>query len=385
MSASEKPQRGPGHDLAGWLQIAVVGAVVVAALIATLVLMRSGENGAVPPEPRAAVPVRVIEPETVRHAVTVELTGTVTASAFIDLAPQVGGQVVSVSPAVRAGGSFAAGEVLFEIDRRDYEIAETRARAGVAEARSALNQLEAEAAIARREWERTFPGRAITPLAAREPQLEAARARLLAAEAELAQSRLNLERTRVNFPFDGAVTESRIETGLLAAPGQPYGQVFAKDRVEMAAPAPVADLARLDGAVGRAARIRIEGRGDELSGQVVRAGARLDPRTRFVDLFIALDAPPDDLRPGLFADIVVEGPALDGVMRLPAAAVTGLDTIYLVRGGRIERASVTVRARVRGAVLAEPFDPGEGVIVSPVPDIMVGRRAEIVPADAGRP
>ncbi len=385
MSADGASQGGKGRELAGWLQIAAVAAVVLAAIIATFALMGGGESGDAPPEARAAAPVRVVQPETVRHRVQVDLTGTVTASAFIDMAPQVGGRIIAVSPAVRAGGAFEAGEVLFEIDRRDYEIAETRARAGIAEARSALNQLDAEATIAQREWERTFPGREITPLAARAPQLEAARARLLAAEAELAQARLNLERTRVSFPFAGAVTESRIELGLLVAPGQPYGQVYAAEQIELVAPASPADLARLEGANGRPAQIRIEGRETPLDGHVARVGARLDPRTRLVDVFIAPDdAALADLRPGLFATITLDGPELEGVMRLPASAVSGLDTIHRVSDGRIERTRITVRARTADDVFAEPFDAGEGVIVSSVPDILLGRRAEIIAAPAQR-
>ncbi|MBI1263988.1 MAG: efflux RND transporter periplasmic adaptor subunit [Alphaproteobacteria bacterium] len=385
MSANEASQGGKGRELAGWLQIAGVAVVVAAAIIATLMLMTSGETGGAPAEARAAAPVRVIQPETMRHRVRVELTGTVTASAFIDIAPQVGGRIIAVSPAVRAGGAFEAGEVLFEIDRRDYEIAETRARAGIAEASSALNQLDAEAAIARREWEQTFPGRDITPLAARAPQLEAARARLLAAQAELAQARLNLERTRVSFPFAGAVTDSRIEPGMLVTPGQPYGQVYAADQIEIAAPASPSDLARLQDAVGRTAQIRIEGRDAMLEGRVVRVGARLDARTRLVDVFIAPEADePVSLRPGLFASITLDGPELDAVMRLPVSAISGLDTIHRVADGRIERASIEVRARTADAVYAAPFDPGDGVIVSPVPDILLGRRAEIVAEPAER-
>ncbi len=379
MSTNEVSQGGPGRELAGWLQIAAVAAVVLAALIATFALMSSGESGEAPPEARAAAPVRVVQPETVSHRVQVALTGTVTASAFIDMAPQVGGRIIAVSPAVRAGGAFEAGEILFEIDRRDYEIAETRARASIADARSALNQLDAEAQIARREWERMYPGREITPLAARTPQLEAARARLLAAEAELAQARLNLERTRVSFPFAGAVTESRIELGLLVAPGQPYGQVYAAEQIELVAPASPADLARLDGADGRVAQIMIEGRAAPVSGRVARVGARLDPRTRLVDVFIAPESGAlPDLRPGLFARITVDGPELSNVMRLPVAAVSGLDTIHRVSDGRIERTRITVSARTADEVFAAPFDPGEGVIVSPVPDILLGRQAQIV-------
>jgi len=119
MSADGTSQGGSGRELAGWLQIAAVALVVLAAIAATFALMSSGETGGTPPEARAAAPVRVIQPETVSHRVQVALTGTVTASAFIDMAPQVGGRITAVSPAVRAGGAFEAGETLFEVDRRD--------------------------------------------------------------------------------------------------------------------------------------------------------------------------------------------------------------------------------------------------------------------------
>ena len=91
-----------------------------------------------------------------------------------------------------------------------------------------------------------------------------------------------------------------------------------------------------------------------------------------------------DLRPGLFATITLDGAELDNVMRLPAAAVSGLDTIHRVSDGRIERTRITVRARTADAVFAEPFDAGEGVIVSSVPDILLGRHAEIIAAPADR-
>ncbi|MBL4544508.1 MAG: biotin/lipoyl-binding protein [Oceanicaulis sp.] len=79
--------------------------------------------------------------------------------------------MVEVSDAVRAGAHFEADEVLFRIDPRDYQVAVSRAQAGLADARSALDQLEAEAEINRAEWRRQYPNREITSLAAREPQL----------------------------------------------------------------------------------------------------------------------------------------------------------------------------------------------------------------------
>ncbi len=377
MSTDEESQT---RSWLGWVQIAIIAAVVVVAIVLTSMLSGggggSGANGAGDIAATPAAPVRVTEPDIVDHSVLVTLTGTVQAKAFVSLTPQVGGRVVQLAEAVREGGSFEAGETLFRIDPRDYEVAVARARATLADAQSALLQAEAEAQVARREWDEVYPEREITPLAAREPQLEAARARLLSARADLDQALLNLERTTVSFPFDGRVTESRIEVGQLVIANQSYGEVYNAEAVEILAPIPSGDLARLDGARGRIAELIFED-GTRTRGEIVREGARLDDRSRLINLFIA-PSEPDALRPGQFADIRIEGPTLEGVARIPAAALSGVDQVHVVREGAIERVAIEVRDRDGGVVFAEPFDTGEGLIVSPLPETAIGGPAEIV-------
>jgi len=289
----------------------------------------------------------------------------------------VGGRVVAVSDQVRAGARFDAGDILFEIDPRDYEIAVSRARASVADAQSALDQLEAEAAINIEEWRRQYPNRDITPLAAREPQLLAARARLTSAQADLTQARLNLERTQIRFPFAGRVIDSRIETGQLVSAGQSYGSVYDLNRLEVVAPIAPSDLARLEGAMDRPATLIVTETGQSQSAVIAREGAALDSRTRFIDLFITPDAP-GALRPGQFAQVEITGPQMANVLTLPEAALAGLDTVRVVRNGRIETVMVEVLDRPRDQVITRPFNAGQGVIISPVPESASGQPAQIL-------
>jgi len=309
----------------------------------------------------------------------VTLTGTVAARANVALTPQVSGRVMALSENVRTGARFNAGEILFEIDPHDYEIAVARAGAAVADAQSALDQLEAEAAINRVEWRREYPDREITPLAAREPQLLAARARLTSAQADLAQAQLNLERTRIQFPFDGRVIDSQIEIGQLIAAGQSYGAVYDSARLEVVAPIPPADLARLDGAQGRNARLSITETGQVLDATIDREGAILDDRTRFIDLFIT-PGQITALRPGQFIEVDITGPHMNAVMALPEEALVGLNTVRIVRDGDINEVRVNVLDRPRSAVIVTPFDTGEGVVVTPVPESALGRPARILSA-----
>jgi RND family efflux transporter MFP subunit len=364
----------------GWIQIGAIIAVIVAAMVLTAMLSSGGDAPRQSAPERAATPVEIARPAPRQHQVQVALTGAVTAPSNISLSPQVGGRVIEVSDAVRAGAVFEAGEVLFRIDPRDYQVAVSRARAGLADAQSALDQLTAEAEINQVEWRRQYPNREITPLAAREPQLAAARARVDSAEADLSQARLNLERTNISFPFRGRVIDSRIATGQLVSAGQSYGSVYDVTTLEVIAPISPADLARLDGAVGRSVALDVSETGQSLSGEIVREGADLNARTRFIDLFIAPQSP-DQLRPGQFTDVRITGPDLDTGLMMPGSALVGLDHVRIVRNDRIEEIGIEVLDRMGGQVFVAPFDYAQGVVITPVPENALGRRANILNAD----
>lgn len=354
----------------GWVQLGIVGAIILVSLALTAWLAASSArvtgngNGA----QAVAAPVEVVRPRPAAHTVQVATTGTVRARALVALTPEVSGQVVEVSQATRAGGSFEAGEVLAVIDPRNYRLAVDRAGAAYADAQSGLQRLEAEAGLAREEWERLYPGEPIAALTALEPQLEAARARVTSTRADLEQARLNLDRTRLRLPFAGRIADTRIELGQMLGAGQPYGEAYALDALEIAVPLSPEELARIAPAESRQVRLTFEGgSAPPMTGELVREGARLDDRSRLVTVFVRPDAP-DALRPGLFATVQIEGGRLDRVVSLPASALVGVSRVRTVRNGRIAELAIEVLDRSEGRVFAAPFDAGEGVIVSPLPE-----------------
>ncbi|MGP1274382.1 MAG: hypothetical protein ACQRW7_03060, partial [Caulobacterales bacterium] len=124
----------------GWVQLAIVAGIIVLSLILTAWLAATSSQPAVNGNgaETSAAPVEVVRPRSDSHLIRVETTGTVRARALVTLTPEVGGQVVEVSDAVRAGGEFAADETLAVIDPRNYRLAVDRAGAAYADARSAL-------------------------------------------------------------------------------------------------------------------------------------------------------------------------------------------------------------------------------------------------------
>ncbi len=289
--------------------------------------------------------------------------GTVRPSAEVAITPQVGGRVVWVDPAFQSGGRFDAGQTLFRIEEEDYVVRLREAEATLADRQVAFLEAQEEAAIARAEYERyaeqepgSIPLSEASPLALREPQLNAARAALDRDQARVAEANLAVARTRVNAPFNGYVRDESVDVGQFVAPGQPVGRLFAADAVEVVAPLSDANAALIPGLWDQragdagqriAARVIAE-YGDiryAWDGYVDRAEASLDEQSRTIDVIVrvpdpftagapagvttALDSTPP-LLVGKFVDVEIQGLAPQSYFRVRRAALQPGNEVWAV-------------------------------------------------------
>lgn len=153
------------------------------------------------------VEVVTASPEIVR--LNVHSQGVVAPRTEINLVSEVAGKIAHVHPGFAAGGFFKKGEVLLTIDPRDYDLAVTKIKARVAEARKELLREQAEAEQAAREWRALGEGGQASDYVLRKPHLEERRAKLAAARADLAEARLKRARCELRAPFAGRVREKK--------------------------------------------------------------------------------------------------------------------------------------------------------------------------------
>ncbi|KIQ60663.1 efflux RND transporter periplasmic adaptor subunit [Pseudomonas fluorescens] len=132
----------------------------------------------------------------------------------IRIAPEVSGQVERL----RVGDNqwVAKGDLLYQIDRSAYLIAEQQRTAELAEARSVFEQRSTQ--FKRRHQLGDAIAQEEIDNAARD--LAVAKSRLDAAQSQLAQARLDLDRTTIRSPVDGYVTQLRLQPGDYASAGQ---------------------------------------------------------------------------------------------------------------------------------------------------------------------
>jgi RND family efflux transporter MFP subunit len=321
--------------------------------------------------------------------------GTVNPAKSIQLIAEVDGRAMFVHPDFKAGGAFEKGQVLVELDSRDYQFAVTRAEAQVAAAKVRVATVEAEAEVALEDWKASGRSGQATPLLLRQPQLLEAKASLAASEAELAKARLDLERTRILAPFAGRVRSAAVDEGQFVRRGVELASVFGVDRVEVVLPLSVGELAFLDREVSRAEgtnAIRVDliekfdRREDTVwEGKIVRVSGDVDVNSRQTYVVAAVEQPyridetkSQPLRVGTFVEATIHGRTVKGVYQVPRVLLRENDEILVVDlEDRLQIRSLEVIWVDQSTVVARGgIEPGDALCLSAVDIPLPGRSVQ---------
>lgn len=393
----------------------VLGALVV---MAVLLALRPRPQRHRPATVAPLVMVEVMTDE--RQPITVTGWGTVRPRDTVTLVPQVGGLVIATSPNLRAGGFFAAGEILLEIEAADYELAVSQARSQVAQAQVGLAMAREEAAAARMDWERTSrnaldiertaglqsgraragePGQAGVeldggrpgPLVLREPQLRQAEAQLAAAEAALERAELDLRRCKLIAPFPGRVQGAAVSVGQVVRAAEVLANLYDTEIAEITVNLPDRELAWItlpltpeERGFGTPATVRafFAGADHAWPGRAVRLGGSVDEGSRQVPVVVEVadpyerrtDRPP--LLSGLFVSVEFTTEPPPGSVTIPRRALRPGDEVWLLdTDNRLSIRRVHVaRTDLETAVISAGLAPGDRLITSSLQYVVDGMR-----------
>ena len=347
-------------------------------------VVSSGKRPAREQASQPAILVDAVRAEARSLNLVVNSQGAVRPRTETTLVSEVGGKVVAVSENFVAGGFFRAGDVLLQIDPSDYETAVKRAQAALASRQAKLADEQARATQAEKDWRNL--GRQGNPpdLVLRKAQLADAQANVLAAEADLEKARRDLERTAISVPYDGLLSEKRVDVGQFVSPGTQLGVSFAVDSAEIRLPLSSSDLAFLD--LPRATdkqpedypevslQAEVAGMTKTWAARLIRTEGVLDANSRVLYAVAEVRDPygllgestQDELRMGTFVRAAIEGRFVDNVVVLPRFVLSNDNTVLVANDEReLEVREVQVaRAEPREVYLSGGVKAGELVITT---------------------
>ncbi len=269
--------------------------------------------------PQKTIQAVVVETKSTSVPIRVEVTGQVAPIFQATLSSRIQGTIDKLL--VREGSRVSKGQLLIQLDSRDLQADLARAHAEVENAKAHLdrmNQLYAQDAVSKQEMENATRAYRV------------AEANRRAVEAQLSY-------TMVRAPFEGVITEKKVEAGELASPGQPLLKMEDPQRLRLEATVAEGDLKSVSR--GDKIPVAIDALGGQalagLVSQILPAG---DPQTH--TFMVKVDLPRTvGLKTGMFGRFQLDTGATQ-TMLVPSTAVVErgeLTSFFVVGEDRIAR------------------------------------------------
>ena len=335
-------------------RVALPVVILAAGFVAYWILSAEPEKAKRPPAKPQVIRTRVMELRVQDFPVVVTTNGTVQAYNEVTLSAQVSGQIIRINPVFEAGSYFAKGDVLVELDPRDYSTA-----VAVAEARQLGAQSTFELATQNHERAKELFQKGVgTEVELRQASANRSQAAadLDSSAAQVVKAKRDLERTKIRAPFDGRVRRKVVGLGQSAGVGTPLGVVFAIEFAEVRLPIagrelPFLDLPELADDVPVEVELRdaINLESETVwEAKILRTEGALNEDTlelftiaRVEDPFGRKSGRPP-LRIGQPVIGSIAGKVLTGVVALPRSAVRKLDQIVLVDKTELTLTTLTI-------------------------------------------
>src|SRR5450755_3219763 len=348
----------------------------------------------------AAPPVDVITARAASFGQDLVLPGQTAAWYETTIYARVGGYVAKWM--VDIGDHVMKGQILaiIETPELDAELSAARAQLKASEAQVSARQAEAEFSKTTNERWRDSPKGVVSDQEreSKKADYESANARLFAANAQVALDKSKVDQytalaqfKQVMAPFDGTITERKIDIGNLVAAGSgstttPLYHMAQTDPLRVFVDVPQSASGELMNA-GMPAEIRASGAvGGVFSGKIARSAESINAQARTMRVEVDMPNANHALVPGMYVNVAFRLPPR-GLVEVPAAALifraTGTQVAQVDAHGKIEFANVVI-ARDNGSLveLASGVKPGDRLVLNISSQIASGQTVSLNEPDA---
>ena len=209
-----QPTRLPSAWRLRRIRLAMATGASIAVLLTGGCQTEDAANVYAPPPPPEVIVAMPVQQEVVRY---LTFTGTIEASEVVEIRARVEGFLARIG--FEPGQLVKKGDVLFEIDSRQYEAAVAKAQAEVQAKEAALAGAESDAQLAERLAKQSAGSKIDAVIKA--ARRDVIKADLISAQADLAQAQLDLGYCTITAPIDGRITRNEVDFGNLVGREEP--------------------------------------------------------------------------------------------------------------------------------------------------------------------
>ncbi|MFG1487976.1 efflux RND transporter periplasmic adaptor subunit [Oceanospirillum sp. HFRX-1_2] len=371
--------------------------IVIAAMAggAWVVFNNPPEVNRSPRKPSPAMTVQVEKLKLEDYQIQIERYGRVVAQQRTPLMAEASGEILYLSPKLKAGGSFTEGELLIRLDDSRYQAELAIAESTLTENLENYAEQQALAEQARQAWLLSGQTGEPSDRVLRKPQLRAALAQVQSARSSVKLAQLSLAKTRILAPFDASVATLNVEKGQAISSGAEIAVLIVNSAPEIDVALHQRDLDYVDleligGSSSSRIPAQITDNGITYSGFIARTAAELEAASQQLMARVQLENSFSDgvekvskwPRVGSLVKVSVQGKTLNDVLVIPTPSVYQSRYVYRVVDGRLQKQEVVLGWQDdRFSVVKSGLEIDDQLVVTPLGQVASGTLVSIASAE----
>lgn len=311
----------------------------------------------------------------------VRVTGKLTAAEKIDLYAEVNGKLLQQRKAFKEGNRFAQGDVLLQIDSRDFGM---NLKAQKSSFLSTLTQILPDIKL---DYPANYPawqkyldefdiedgmGELPEPSSAKEKYFLAGR-NIYGLYYNLKSLEETYKKYTIRAPFNGVVTQSQIDAGTNVRAGQPLGTFINTDSYELETSISVKDLKFVQ--VGDQVALSSSDFPSHWTGKVKRISDKIDPATQTVRIFVGVSG--SDLKDGMYLNGDITSDMIAGAAVIPRKLLVGDTAIYVIEDTLLKLMPITVVRYDQGNAIITGLQNGDELLQDMLPGAYNGMPVKV--------
>jgi membrane fusion protein (multidrug efflux system) len=232
----------------------------------------------------------------------------------VEIAPRVGGRLLSVS--VQLGDAVRRGQVLAKVEDREIVEQVNQAQASMEVSKATIRQREADLNVAKLNFDRSknlFERQLLAKQAlddaesrflAAVAQVDLAKAQQTQNDARLQELKFNLNNAIITSPVDGFIGKRNVDPGAMVNTNTSIASVVDISRLKLVVNIVEKDLRMVT--AGDLGIVEVDAYpGEKFNGRIARVAPVLDPATRTAPIEIEIPNGDNRLKPGMYARITL--------------------------------------------------------------------------------
>jgi len=203
-------------------------------------------------------------------------------------------------------------------------------------------------------------------------------------KAELDQARLAMDRSELKAPFDAIISEVEVAAGDRVLLGQMLISLFPVNNLEIRAHLPINYVKSVQLALAEGQKLDASVSNRRYLGRFPLIRLAGEAEATGIDVYFAIDAIAEQMRPGELLPLSLMLPAESGVFAVPYQAVYGNSRVYRVVENRLQALDVASigqssveDGRALVLIRSSDIEPGDQIAITHLPNAVSGLKVQI--------